>query len=221
MKWLDAIQGKACIFDLDGTLLDSMHIWQDVDRKYLARYGISFDPAFSEAIKNMTFDESARYFIDTFHIPKSEEEIKADWNQMVEIEYRDHIMMKEYTLELIQALHAHRIPMCIATSCNKKHAQMALKRLGLSSYFDFILTCSEVGKNKQYPDIFITCANKMHVDIRECVVFDDLYMALKAAKQAGCKTIGVNDVLSIHEKEEMLVNCDRYIHCFQELLEEM
>lgn len=220
MKWLNTLNGKACIFDLDGTLLDSMHIWQDVDRKYLMRYGIHFDSSFSEKIKNMTFDESAKYFINTFHIPKSEEEIKADWNEMVEIEYRDNIMMKEYALEFIMLLHKNRIPMCIATSCNKKHAIMALKRLGVYDYFDFILTCSEVGKSKQYPDIYLECARKMNVDIIKCVVFEDLYMALKSAKQAGCITIGVNDTLSAHEKDLLCMYSNQYIHSFKELLDE-
>lgn len=209
---------KACIFDLDGTLLDSMSLWQNVDRKYLARFGIAFDPKYSEEIKKMSFNESAIYFIEKFKIPRTEDEIKQDWNEMVEVEYRDNIQSKEGTIELIQALHERGIKMCIATSCNKQHAQMALERLGLFPYFSFILTCAEVGKNKEFPDIFHACAEKMNVKPEECYVFEDLYMALKVSKEEGFNTIGIYDHLSAHEKEASKTVCDYYIHDFYELL---
>ncbi|NCC55144.1 MAG: HAD family phosphatase [Erysipelotrichia bacterium] len=209
---------KACIFDLDGTLLDSMSLWQEVDRKYLARYGIHFDPKYSEEIKKMSFNESAKYFIDKFHIPRSEEEIKQDWNEMVEVEYRHHIQSKKGSYEMLEAMHFHQIKMCVATSCNKEHAKLALERLQLLPYISFILTCSEVGKNKEYPDIFHACAKKMNVKPEECFVVEDLYMALKVSKEEGFKTIGIYDHLSAHEKEAAQSVCDYYIHDFYELL---
>lgn len=209
---------KACIFDLDGTLLDSMHIWQEVDRKYLASYGIQFDPSFSEEIKTMTFNESAKYFKEKFHIPKSEEEIKADWYEMVEEEYRDHIQAKEKAIELVHQLAKEGMLLCVATSCNRKHATMALNRLGIHSCFTFIKTCLEIGKNKEFPDIYLACAKELQVEPNQCLVFEDLYMALKVAKDAGFKTVGVHDCLSVHEKEKMQQVCDCYIHSFAEIL---
>lgn len=209
---------KACIFDLDGTLLDSMSLWQNVDRKYLARFGIEFDPKYSEEIKKMSFNESAIYFIEKFNIPRTEEEIKHDWNEMVEVEYRDNILAKEGTHELLESLYKHNIKMCIATSCNKKHAQMALERLGIAKYFSFVLTCAEVGKNKEFPDVFYACANKLKVKPEECFVFEDLYMALKVSSDEGFKTVGIYDHLSAHEKEAAKEVCDYYIHDFYELI---
>ncbi len=209
---------KACIFDLDGTLLDSMSLWQEVDRKYLARYGIVFDPIYSEEIKKMSFDESAKYFIEKFKIPRSEKQIKEDWNQMVEAEYRDNIMAKPGGLEIIQSLAKNNIALCVATSCNKEHAKMALQRLGMLPYFDFILTCAEVGKNKEYPDVFHACANRLEVAPHECLVFEDLYMALKVCHKEGFLTVGIYDELSAHEKQNAQKVCNYYINDFFEIM---
>lgn len=218
MKILKDSKIKACIFDLDGTLLDSMSLWQEVDRKYLARFGIAFDPIYSEEIKKMSFDESAKYFIEKFNIPRSEEEIKEDWNRMVEVEYRDNIVAKPGSLEIIQNLAKHNIAMCVATSCNKEHARIALERLGMLSYFDFILTCAEVGKNKEYPDVFHACAQRFEVAPHECLVFEDLYMALNVCHKEGFKTVGVYDHLSAHEKSDVKQVCDYYVYDFFEIL---
>ena len=209
---------KACIFDLDGTLLDSMLLWQEVDCKYLKRYGIEFDPSFSEEIKKMTFDESALYFIEKFHIPRTIEEIKQDWNEMIEIEYRDNIECKEGVYELLEYFKRNNIKMCIATSCNKKHALMALQRLEILEYFEFIMTCNDVGKNKEHPDIFLTCANQLGYKPEECFIVEDLHLAIKVAKKEGFKTIGVYDHLSAFEKKHIENLCDYYIYSFLELI---
>lgn len=209
---------KGFIFDLDGTLLDSMSLWQEVDRKYLARFGIAFDPSFSEDIKTMTFNESAKYFIKKFNIQKSEEEIKADWNEMVEIEYRDNIQCKEGVIAFLNDLKSKNIKMCIATSCNKKHAEMALKRLKIEDYFDFIYTSNEAGKNKEHPTIFEHCAIKMNLDKTQCMVVEDLYMALKVAHDANFKTLAIYDDLHQHEINKIKEIADEFIYSFKELL---
>jgi len=208
---------NACIFDLDGTLLDSMNIWQEVDRKYLASFGIQFEQRFSEDIKRLTFNESAKYFIDTFHIPRSEKEIMSDWNQMVEVEYKENVQLKDGVKEVLHALYNKKIPMCIATACNKRHAQMALERLDILSYFTFIKTCKEANKNKEYPDIYLQCASEMNVYPSKVMVFEDLLMALKVAKQAGFRTCGIHDGLSSHESNQIKDICDIFIHDFHEL----
>ena len=208
---------EACIFDLDGTILDSMSIWQEVDRKYLAAYGIEFDPKFSEEIKKLTFNESAKYFIEKFNIPKSEKEIMDDWNQMVEVEYRDNVQLKKGAKDFLHHLHSNKIKMCIATACNKKHARMALERLGILSYFSFIKTCKEVGKNKEHPDIFLKCSEEMDVRVENTMIFEDLLMALEIAKKEGFRTCGIYDVLSSHESKRIAHTCDIFISDFHEL----
>lgn len=206
----------ACIFDLDGTLLDSMHIWREVDEQYLAMHGIAFDEKFSEDIKQLTFQESARYFIEHFQIAKSEQEIIDDWNQMVEVKYRESIELKAGVRELLAYLKQHNIKMCIATSCNKEHAMYALKRLQIDSYFMFVRTSQEVGKNKSHPDLFCQCAQAMDARIENTMVFEDLLSALQVAKAAGFKTCGIHDVLSDHESATIAEVSDYFIYSFME-----
>lgn len=208
----------ACIFDLDGTLLDSMHVWQKVDETYLARYGIEFDPSFSEEIKKMTFKESAAYFIEKFNIPKSEKEIMNDWNEMVEKEYQFNIPLKEGVLEFLDRLKRDGMKMCVATSCNKKHALLALERLQIADYFEFVKTCKDVGKNKEHPDIFIECAKNLNSEISNIMVFEDLLMALQVAKNEGFKTCGIKDILSLHEEVEIKQISDYYLDSFEDLV---
>lgn len=221
MHFIDSLDSlDACIFDLDGTLLDSMHIWQDIDRSYVARFGIDFDNCHSEKIKKMTNQESAQYFIDTFHIPKTKQEIIQDWNDMVAIEYHENIALKEGVKHILEVLKQHHIKMCIATSCNKEHAIAALERLEIMHYFDFIKTCKEVGKGKEYPDIYLSCCEVMQVNPKRVMVFEDLYGALKVVQRAGFQTCGVYDVLSAHESDKIASICDYFIYSFKELLKD-
>lgn len=211
-------QAKGFIFDLDGTLLDSMDLWHEVDRKYLANYGIEYIPKYSDDIKGLTFDETAQYFIEQFNIPLDPETIKAQWNEMVEEKYKHHVLFKKGVPAFLELLKKHNIKMCVATSCNKRHATMALKRLGLLSYFEFIRTSDEAGKNKEYPDLFEQCASLLSLKKEECVVMEDLYNALKVAKAAGFLTMCVYEEHHKHEIEKIkeIVNC--YIYSFEELL---
>ncbi len=216
IQHLDNIKG--CIFDLDGTLLDSMSVWQEVDRKYLKKFSIEFKPEYSDEIKKITFDENATYFINKFNLDLSEEQIKADWYTMVEEEYAQHIPMKKGALALLEHMHSLQIPMCIATSCHKPHALLALKRLGIDKYFDFIFTCKELNTNKHCSDIFLTCAEKFEILPTECMVVEDLFVALQVCHKEGFVCVGVHDQLSAHEREDIREVVDYYIEDFETLL---
>lgn len=209
---------KGFIFDLDGTLLDSMSLWHEVDRKYLAQYGIEYILKYSNDIKGLTFDETAQYFIKNFNIPLSAETIKAQWNAMVEEEYKNYIQCKNGVPAFIKYLKSNGIKMCVATSCNKKHATMALERLGLLSYFDFIRTCDEVGKNKEYPDIYEQCASMLSLKNEDCVVVEDLYNALKVANNVGFKTMCIYEEHHAHEIQCIQEMVNWYIYSFKDLL---
>ncbi|MDH6367705.1 MULTISPECIES: HAD family phosphatase [unclassified Breznakia] len=207
---------SACIFDLDGTLLDSMGLWQDIDKEYLARFNIPFDDQISEDIKSMTFNESADYFLERFELPKTKEEIMDDWNEMAEEAYRDTIPTKPGVHAFLADLEAHNIKMCIATSCTKEHALLALDRLGILKYFDFLLTCKDVGKNKEFPDVFLACAKKLDVPIKKTMVFEDLLVALQVAKKEGFQTCAVEDILTVHQNKEVKAVADIFIRDFTE-----
>ncbi len=211
---------KACIFDLDGTLLDSMQMWQDIDREYLARFNIEFTPDISEDIKTMTFNESAMYFKKRFDLPMSVNQIQADWNSMVEHQYAKYIPLKAGVKEYLSHINKMGMKMCIATSCNLRHANMALERLGIASYFSFVVTCGELHTTKEESVIFTYCAKRMQLAYEEIVVFEDLYTPLKKCKEKGFLTVGVFD--KMNEKQQAMIQsiCTCYIYDFHELIEE-
>lgn len=209
---------KACIFDLDGTLLDSMHIWEDVDRKFLANHGKVWDKSCSNDLKNMVFDEGIAYLIKRYELPMTPEEVKNELELLVNEQYEYNIQLKDNAYEFLNLLKNKKIPMCVATSCPKNNAYKALKRLNIIDMFEFILTSDDVGKGKNEPDIYLQCSKKLGFKTNEIIVFEDLLNAIKVAKSVGFKTCGILDVLSVHEKEDMVNYCDLYIENFKELM---
>ncbi|HKM34948.1 MAG TPA: HAD family phosphatase [Lachnospiraceae bacterium] len=209
---------KAIIFDMDGTLVDSMWMWHQIDIDYLGRFGIALPERLQEDIEGMSFSETAVYFKDRFRLPDSLDKIKDDWNRMAHDRYCHHVPVKEGVLEFLQYLKKNQYKLGVATSNSKELVNSALQALHLHHYFDCIMTACEVNKGKPAPDIYLTVAEKLDVPPYSCLVFEDIIPGILAGKAAGMKVCAVEDAYSSALKNEKIKASDYFISDYFELL---
>lgn len=201
---------KGLIFDLDGTLLDSMQLWDNIGEEYLNSKGIENTPCdLKDILKPLSLLQSAEYVIENFNIKLSSDQIMAEINAMIEDKYRYHVGMKKGVIEFLEK-NKH-LKMCVATATDRHLVEYALRRLDIDKYFDFIITSTEVGSSKQNPDIYIKAAAQLELPICQLVVFEDALHAIKAAKKAGFYTVGMHEAFFESDAEEIRRTADCYI----------
>jgi HAD superfamily hydrolase (TIGR01509 family) len=208
---------KGAIFDLDGTLIDSMGVWNKIDYDFLAKRGISLPEDLGHAIKSLSFKETALYFKDRFNLQESIEDIMNEWSVMAFNEYAFNIKLKPGVDKFLSKLKAKGIKIALATVTGQKLLKAVLENNGIFKYFDAVSTTSEVARGKSFPDIYLLSAEKLGLKPEECVVFEDILPAVLGAKAAGMKVIGVYDKCSENERHEIEGHADRYICSFNDL----
>ncbi len=204
----------AVIFDLDGSLVDSMWIWKDIDIEYLARFHIALPEDLQEAIQGMSFSETAEYFKNRFQIPDSIEKMKADWNQMAWDKYTKEVPLKKGVAEFLKECKKRNIKLGIATSNSRELVDNIVAVHGLSNYFSCIMTGCEVAKGKPFPDIYLAVAGQLDVEPARCLVFEDIIPGIMAGKNAGMEVCAVEDEYSAQDKERKCELADYYIEDF-------
>lgn len=209
---------KGAIFDLDGTLVDSMWIWKDIDVQYLGSFGIELPPNLQREIEGMSFTETACYFKSHFSISDSVEEIKKTWNQMAWEFYRTRVTMKAGAVDFLQELQKKGIALGIATSNSREITEMITEVHGIRSYFSAIVTGCDVAAGKPSPDVYLRAAEQLHVEPEKCIVFEDIPKGILAGKSAGMKVCAVEDLYSFYAEEEKRKLADYYIRDFHELM---
>ena len=201
----------AAIFDLDGTLLDSLNVWEQVDKNFLAKRGLPLSPDYTEAVASMSFEESARYTIDRFHLHETPEELKQEWNDMVAQEYAHHIKLKPGAQECLQFLQAQGFKLGVATALPKELYVPVLQNNGILCLFHAFSSVTETTRGKGFPDIYLLCAQRLGVPPETCLVFEDVLLGLQGAKAAGMGAVGVYDRCSNLLQEAALSIADGYI----------
>ena len=209
---------KAVIFDLDGTLVDSMWMWRDIDIEYLGRFGILLPETLQKDISGMSFSETAVYFKETFQIPDSLEQIKKDWNDMAFYKYTHEVPLKPGALKFLQRMKELGIRTGIATSNSKELVEAVVESLHIAEYLDEIHTSCEVAKGKPAPDIYLLVAECLQVSPEQCLVFEDIPEGILAGKRAGMKTCAVEDAFSLEMTEEKKELADYYIAHYDEVM---
>ena len=210
---------QGAIFDLDGTILDSMGVWRQIDVEFLGRRGISVPPDYLEAITPLGFDRAAEYTIWRFSLPESREEIVREWYLMAENAYRYQVELKEGAGEWLNRLKSLNIPLAVATSSDEALFVPALKRTGIYDCFDAFVTVKEVARGKGFPDIYEKAAGRIGCVPEQCVVFEDILQGIRGAKMGGFCAVAVYDEDSAHEEQAMRDAADYYIYSFRQLLE--
>ncbi len=209
---------NAVIFDLDGTLVDSMWIWEQIDIDFLEERGHKLPDDLAKVIEGMSFSETATYFKERFELEEDLDTIKATWIDMAKGLYSNKIKLKKGILEFLNILRDKGIKIGIGTSNSRELAEEVLKQNNVFDYFEVIVTSCDVKKGKPEPDVFLRAAKLMNMDPDECIVFEDTHAGVLAAKAAGMAVVAIYDALSEEYMEEIKKSADHYLMCFSELV---
>lgn len=209
---------KGIVFDVDGTLLDSMHIWSELGKRYLSAIGVEAKPGLAEILFPMSLEESGEYLKCEYHLPDSVEKITEDTIKILSDFYRYEAAPKPGAIAFIKKMQSRKIPMAIATSGDRRILDAALKRLGLSDCFTAVITCSDLNTNKRVPTIYLHAAELLGTVPEETAVFEDVLHAITAAKSAGFITYAIEDKSSIQDQEKIMETADFYLQDFKEML---
>ncbi len=209
---------RGAIFDVDGTLLDSMFIWDTIGETYLRSIGYEPREKLNEVFKNMSLFQAARYYQTEYGVTLSIDQIMDGVNAMLERYYRFEVPLKPGVAELLERLRQSGVKLCIATATDRHLVEAALDRCGVLSCFGEIFTCNEVGHGKDEPDIFEAALRFLGTRREETLVFDDALYAVRTAKEAGFPVAAVYDS---HERSqaEVRARSDLYLEDLTQLVE--
>lgn len=208
---------EAVIFDLDGSLVDSMWIWEQIDIEYLGRFGISLPEGLQSDVEGMSFSETAYYFKDRFQLPDSIETIKDDWNKMAWDKYSHEIPLKNGVDLFLDYCKNNHIKLGIATSNSRQLVDNITAVHGLNDYFSSIVTSCDVGRGKPAPDIYFAVAKELEAVPERCLVFEDIIPGIQAGKSAGMKVCAVEDLYTADLRDEKMLLADYFIDDFMDL----
>ena len=199
LKDIDAV-----IFDMDGTLVDSMWIWPSIDRDFYAKYGLTAPESFPDDMEGMSFTEVAQFFLDSFPT----------------LSYISQAPLKDGVYDFIVEMKRQGKKIGIATSNGRKLVDDTLEALKVVAYFDVVRTACEVAKGKPAPDVYLLVAKELGVEPARCLVFEDVPMGILAGKNAGMKVCAVDDECSRPQEGRKRELADYYIYQYDDIRNE-
>ncbi|MDR1213722.1 MAG: HAD family phosphatase [Propionibacteriaceae bacterium] len=183
----------ACVFDLDGTLWDSLGLWRQIDQVFLARRGLDLPPDYPTAVAALPLDQAARYTIDRFGLLDTVAGLVEEWQAMALEAYSQTIELRPYAKEYLTELKAAGIRLAIATSLSEPLRRPALARHGLTDLFEVVCAADEVDRGKHNPQIYRLAARRLGLPPSRCLVFEDVLAAIRSARAAGLTVYAVRD----------------------------
>jgi HAD superfamily hydrolase (TIGR01509 family) len=191
-------------------------VWKSIGSTYLDSLGIPAPDNLMDAIKPLTLFETAQYFHRQLKIPYDDREIARQLDSMIADLYKYRLALKSNVVPFLERLQFAGVRMCIATATDRYHVEAALNRLKINHYFDFIITCTEVGVGKTEPVIYQKALEMLHTRKEETFIFEDALHAILTAKQAGFLVAGVSDESTVSDSEKIKNAADIYITSFED-----
>ncbi len=208
---------KAVLWDLDGTLLDSLYVWDRVDELFFARRGLPIPPGYTQTITPMGFRQAAEYTAALYDLPDSPEDMIAEWKRDAAEEYRLRVSLKPGALSCLRRLRDSGIQLAVCTSSMEELYQPTLARHGIADWFTAYIAAHEVPGGKENPALYALAADRLGLSPEDCLVVDDIPIAIASAKQAGMTTLAVRDPAHPAADRERLTTCaDRTMDTFAE-----
>lgn len=211
---------KCAIFDADGTLLDSMGMWRDITYEYAEEKGIVAPADLHHTINRLSMEQCADMY-RSLGVAGTTEQVLEELAACAYSGYRTRVGEKPRAGEFLRLLAENRIGVAVATASQTKGVRAALDRLGMLPYVELLVSCTEIGKSKEYPDIFLHCAKAFGAEPEECVVFEDSPYAMETAKKAGFPVVAVEDESARHLQKQAEAACSRRIAEYGVLIEEL
>ena len=210
---------NGAIFDLDGTLLDSMPIWETVARDYLISMNKVPREDLREKLRPLSLSQSAEYFQREYGVTDTVQQIIDGVNALLEHFYVHTAPVKEGVSDFLEALRQRGVKMCVATATHTHLVKAALSRTGLLPYFSAIFTCPDVGKSKDEPEIFLRALAHLGTKMQETYVFEDALFAMQTARQAGFPIAAVYDLSAHGQQDRIKQLADVYCESFVQMKE--
>lgn len=209
---------KGAIFDLDGTILDSMWVWEQVDVNFLGKRGIPIPKDYAKEISAMNIKTAAEYTIARFCLPETVDQVMKEWFGMAVKEYGEDVQLKTGVREYLAYLKAKEIKLAVATSSPEGLFLPCLENNEIFEFFDTIVTTMEVARGKDFPDVYEEAANRLSLKPSECVVFEDILKGIRAARQGGFYVVAVEEEHAKEDREEIQEISHKYIKGFEEMM---
>lgn len=208
----------AAVFDFDGTIAASAHVWRLVDETFLSRRNIPYEPGISAQLAARGFAEGARWIVGEFGLPDDPEAVCDEWNELGGELYRDQVYLRPGAEAYIRSLREAGVPCALATNNDPAVIAALGPRMDMDGLFDVQVYGCEVGRDKRHPDIYLETARRLGVDPARCAVFEDIPDAVASAKEAGALVVGVRSDDPNQDAAAVAAAADLFLEDWKELL---
>lgn len=200
----------AALFDLDGTLTDSMYVWDRLPEELVRHFGGDPAPGLSHTLRAMSSPQAADYLIRTYHLSATPQQLMDTMEALADREYRERVPLKPGVRPLLERLRRLGVPCAVATASQVHQARQALERLGVWSFFSFALSATQYGP-KTRPDLYLEATRRLGASPERTLVLEDALHAAQTAARAGFPVVGVYDAFSAEDEPAMRTVCRWYL----------